>query len=240
MKKLLLFLFACNAFHCIAQIQRLTEKRNDTSLNNHIKKMTLAENQYFNTENKNFIILFTIVPDRALKNKDSLFQDSKRAYKEILINLGKRMENENIDIAYWGKETDRNNVSFSYVHNHYNGEASYNYHSDTLLAPDSSVRQRLTKLSYNKYVRHRLDGNGLSIAFNVILNDASKMNQKMAEKDAVKFLIQYVGEQYCTYSSIKVFYIDQYSGAVSLFTAKVSDLILNNLANYLKGEKPKL
>ncbi len=58
--------------------------------------MPLADNQYFNTENKNFIILFTIVPDRALNNKDSLLKDSRRAYNELLLNLGKRMENENM------------------------------------------------------------------------------------------------------------------------------------------------
>ena len=202
--------------------------------------MTLADNQYFNTENKNFLILFTIVSGRALKNKDSLLQDSKRAYNEILINLGKRMENENIDIAYWGKEVDKNNVSFSYSHNHYNGEAFYRYNSDTLLAPDSTIRQRLTRLSYNKYVRHELDRYGLSIVFNVILKDASIMNQKSAEMDALKFLIQYIGDQYCPYNQIKIVYINQYDGETSMFNAKISDLILNNLTNYLRVEKPKL
>lgn len=202
--------------------------------------MILSENQYFNTENKNFIILFNVVPNRALTNKDSLLQDSKRLYNEVLNILGKSIENENMDIAYWGKETDKNNISFSYVHNHYNGEASYSYHPDTLLAPDNNVRQRLTKLTFNKYVRHQLDKSGLSIAFNVILKDASIMNQKMAERDAVKFLVQYVDSQYCSYSFIKIFYIDQYSGDVTLYKAKVSDLIVNNLTNYLRIDKTKL
>lgn len=240
MKKLLSFLFVCNVLHSYAQIQRLSEKRNDTAFDKYIRKMILADNQFFNTKSKNFIILFNIVPDKALKNKDSLLQDSKRKYNEVLINLGKRMENENIDVAYWGKETDKNNVSFSYSHNQYKGEASYSYYPDTLLASDSNVKQRLSKLSYNKYVRHQLDRNGLSIAFNVILKDGSKMNQEIAENDAVKFLVQYVGEQYCLYNSIKIFYIDQYSGEANLFNAKISDLILNKLTNYLIVEKSKL
>ncbi len=212
----------------------------DTSFDKRIRKITLNDNQYLNTDNKNFIILFNIVPDKSLKNKDSLLQDSKRIYKDVLTTLGDRIENESIDIAYWGKETDKDNVSFSYSHDHYNGEATYSYHSDTLLAPDNFVRQRLANLSYNKYVRHQHDMDGFSISFHEILKDASIMNQKLAELDAVKFMIKYIGEQYCPYARIKIIYIDQYSGEASKYEVKVSDLIINNLTNYLKVQKSKL
>lgn len=88
-------------------------------------------------------------------------------------------------------------------------------------------------------MRHRLDGNGLSVAFTVILKDASKFNQKMAENDAVKFLIKYIGEQYCLYKFLKIFYIDQYGGDITMYNGKVSDIILTDLTNYLITEKAK-
>jgi hypothetical protein len=66
-------------------------------------------------------------------------------YDDILTTVGKGMESETIDVAYWGKETDKNNISFSYSKNQYRGEAIYHYQIDTLLAPDSSVKKRLNR-----------------------------------------------------------------------------------------------
>jgi hypothetical protein len=237
MKGFLLFLVSYTVGHSYAQLARLSERNNDTTFDNRIRKMMLNDNQYLDIETKNVIALFNIISDKSIKNKDSLLHASKHIYEDILATLGKNVENENIDIVYWGKETDKDNINFSYAHNQYRGEAIYHYHVDTLLAPDSSVRKRLDRLSYNKYVRHEYDRNGLSINFYVISKDFNLINQKMAEIDAIKFLVKYLDAQYRSYNQIIIFYIDQFTGSMTRYTVDVNDLILNNLANYLEIRK---
>jgi hypothetical protein len=237
MKGFFLFLVAYTIGHSYAQLASFSENRHDTTLDKRIRKVVLNDNQYLNTDNKNVIALFNVISDKSIENKDSLLHASRHIYEDILTTLGKSVENEIIDIIYWGKETDKDNISFSYSNNQYRGQAIYHYQVDTLLAPDSSVRKRLDRLSYNKYVRHEYDRNGLLIIFYVILKDFTLLNQKMAETDAIKFLIKYLDVQYRSYNQIKIFYIDQFTGSMTRYTVNVSDLILNNLANYLEIRK---
>src|ERR1700743_2135128 len=200
MKKILLLLLALDSFYSIAQLARA--ERNDTALDKRIRKLALNDNQYLDLNNNEVIALFNIVPDKSLKNKDSLLQDSKHIYEDMLHTVGKKLENEIVDISYWGKETDKDNSIFSYSHNQYTGQANYHYQIDTLLAPDSNVRKRLNRLSYNKYVRHEYYKSGLSIIFYVISKDANLLNQKTAEADAIKFLLKFIDAQYCYYTQI--------------------------------------
>lgn len=240
MKKLLLLLFVCNAFDGIAQLAGLSEQRNDTAFDKLVRQIVLADNQFIDAENKDFLVLFTIVPELALMNKDSLLHESKSLYKQVQMALGVKGRNETIDIAYWGRETDRNNVSFSYSHDKYRGEViSYGFRRDTLLAPDDNVRERLFKLEGNKYVRHVSGREGLSIIFKVISKEASSMNQKRAEMDALKFFVLYLREQHCLYQFIKISYIDQYTGEANLFTVKTDNLIVNDLIEYYNNSRRK-
>ncbi len=74
MKKILLYLFVCNAFYCQAQF---SEKRNDTAFDNQIRKVILSDNQFLSVDKKDYIALCNIVPEKELENKDSLLKESK-------------------------------------------------------------------------------------------------------------------------------------------------------------------
>src|SRR5262249_30194140 len=157
-----LFLLAYNVLHSYGQ---LPGKRNDPLLQTQIRRMELADNQFFNIENKDFIVLFTVVPDQALKNKDSLKEASENLYFKVLKAIGRGRLNEPIDIAFLGQQSDRDNLSFGYRNNEFTSMVKYGLNPDTLLARDNNVSQRLFRLSSNKFVRHRLTSAGLSIVF---------------------------------------------------------------------------
>ena len=229
MRKLVLLLIVFNSLHNAvqAQLASLSEKRNDTLLEKRIRKIILADNQFFNIDNKDAIILFNIVPENSLIKKDSLLEESKYLYNEILNTIGKERANENVDIAYIGQQTDKNNIGFTYKDNRYRGQVSYGNH-DTLLAPDNNVKQQLNKLDGNKYVRHIIDRNGLTIVFTVISKDLSS-KEKAGEGDAVKFLSYYLQKQFCLYNRIHIIYLDRYGDGGIRYEASVAELILNNL-----------
>ncbi len=186
----------------------------------------MHENQFFNTENRDFFTLFTVIPDSLLKNKDSLIQESSHLYKKILTAIGKERENENIDIAYIGQQSDGYNFGLEYTNGRYKGNVTYSLSPNTLLAPNDNVKQRLTGLVGNKYVRHELRKDGLSIVFEVILKDASIMTHKLAERDAIRFLVTYLDNQYREYSTLKIIYIDQYTGEAFRYNVKIDELTL--------------
>lgn len=214
------------------------ERPEDTVLQTRISNFILADNQFFDYRTKNLILFGTIVAESSLNNRDSLFAESKYYHKEILKEIGEKRKNEFITIGYIGKTTDKYNRFFSYKNNLFEYEVATDYMTDTLIAPDSLVRLKLNKLRYNRYVRHKLEDNKLTLEVSVLKNGVNRDSAKIwGYKDAAEFMLYYIYPYHNSYHKIRFQYFDKYLRKGYSHEISINDLILFCLRNYVLPEK---
>jgi hypothetical protein len=225
-------LLLCNII-CQSQSQKPDIKISDTAWTKRLSKMILADNQYFNLQAKGLLVLITIVPEISLKQKDSLLQESKYLVREISKAIKPEAENLMIDIAYFGRESDRFNLSFGYRKGSYSGPVTYGQY-DTLISSSNEVNNRLSHIRYNAYFRHILADGSFILDYKMITKEVDyTVSRTMGEKDALTFLVKYLQNDYRKYSRIQIDYIDQNDGHVKRYEVSIDELIIANLTNYL-------
>ena len=219
-----------------AQIE-VEQRPEDTILQKSISNILLADNQFFDCRTKDLILLLNVVAESGLNNRDSLFRDSKYYQKEILKEIGEKRKNELITIGYIGKTTDKYNRFFSYKNNLFIAEEPLEYMMDTLIAPDSLVRLKLNKLRYNRYVRHKIDDNKLTLEVTVLKNAVTLDSAKIwGNNDAADFMLYYIYPYHNSYHKIRFQYFDKYLRQGYGHEISINDIILLCLRSYVIPE----
>lgn len=229
MKYLLFIFLILSQLFGFSQTSETSVSDSDDYLKQQLSKMILSDNQYFFLPSSGELILFNIVPEESLKKKDSLRKESEYLNREILKTVGLAGKNKKIEIAFLGRLTDKNYISFSYVNSLSRGLTHYDFY-DTLQTNDQDVRRRLENLNWSRFVRYSpVDSQYPIFKLKVITKNPESNIKTLRDYDAIGFLIDYLGNSYRKYSKLQIEYIDQYSRYRYLYEVNIDDLILDIL-----------
>jgi hypothetical protein len=232
----LLILLVSISYPCIGFSQIVEDELQgyDTLLEKNISNMLLADDQYFNLSHSDYIVLYTIVPESALKKKDSLLKEAQYLNREILKNAGPSIGNKEVYISYTGSQSDSGNISFKFLKNEYLGSSKYHI-TDTVLSLDKNVIARSNNIGWGTFVRKIKLDDDVHIVFKVITRTPKQsITGASSVKLAMGFLLDYLGNSYRQYSILNIVYFDQYGRYRLLYECDLDGFILSHLNQYYK------